>query len=142
MLRSRPLTRHTRLMSSLDRTIDGDALVRHLTLDERTIDQGLVAKHGRSARTLVKEGPIRLTLIALAAGGDMPEHSADGPISVHVVEGQFQFSAAGREYPLREGDVLVVAAGVRHSARSETGGTFLLTVVHLPSAGTPVDDTG
>ena len=42
-------------MSSLDRVIDGDALVRHLTQDERTIDQGLVAKHGRSARTLVKE---------------------------------------------------------------------------------------
>lgn len=124
-------------MSSLDRTIDGDALVRHLTQDERTIDQGLVAKHGRSARTLVKEGLMRLTLIALGPGGDLPEHSADGPISVHVVEGQFVFSAAGSQYPLHEGDVLFVAAGVRHSARSETGGTFLLTVVHLPSAGTP-----
>ena len=82
-------------MSSLDRTIDGDALVRHLTQDERTIDQGLVTRHGRSARTLVKEGPIRLTLIALAPGGDLPEHSADGPVSVHVVDGQFLFSAAG-----------------------------------------------
>ena len=120
-------------MSSLDRVIDGDALVRHLTQDERTIDQGLVAKHGRSARTLVKEGPLRLTLIALGPGGDLPEH-------VQVVEGQFLFSAAGREYPLREGDVLVVAAGVRHSARSENGGTFLLTVVHLPSAGSPLPE--
>ena len=127
-------------MSSLDRVIDGDALVRHLTQAERTIDQGLVAKHGRSARTLVKEGPLRLTLIALGPGGDLPEHEADGPISVQVVEGQFLFSAAGREYPLREGDVLVVAAGVRHSARSENGGTFLLTVVHLPSAGSPLPE--
>ena len=138
MLPSRALTRDERTMSSLDRTIDGDALVRHLTQDERTIDQGLVAKHGRSARTLVKEGPIRLTLIALAPGGDLPEHSADGPVSVHVVDGEFLFSAAGREYPLRECDVLVVAAGVRHSARSNSGGTFLLTVFHLPSAGTPL----
>jgi len=125
-------------MSSLDRTIDGDALVRHLTLDEATIDQGLVARHGRSARTLVKEGPLRLTLIALAPGGVLPEHAADGPISVHVVDGQFLFSAAGGEYPLHERDVLIVAAGVRHSARSETGGTFLLTVYHLPSPGTPL----
>lgn len=129
-------------MSSLDRTIEGDALVRHLTQDERTIDQGLVAKHGRSSRTLVKEGPLRLTLIALAPGGDLPEHSSEGPISVHVVEGEFLFSAAGGRYPLRQGDVLVVAGGVRHSARSETGGTFLLTVVHLPSPGTPVSSTG
>jgi len=125
-------------MSSLNRDIDGDALVRHLTQDERMIDQALLARHGRSARTLVKEGPLRLTLIAIAPGGELAEHDADGPISVHVLEGQILFSAVGRQYPLNVGDVLVVAAGVRHAARSETGGTFLLTVVHLPSAGTPI----
>jgi quercetin dioxygenase-like cupin family protein len=41
----------------------------------------------------------------------------------------------GRAYPLRAGDLLVLAPGVEHSARSATGGLFLLTVVHAPSAG-------
>lgn len=127
-------------MSSLHRTIEGDAVVRHLTQDQREIDQALLAKHGRSARTLVKEGPLRLTLIAIARGGELPEHDADGPISVHVIDGEIHFSAAGSAYSLGVGDVMVLAAGVRHSARSEKGGTFLLTVVHLPSAGTPVAD--
>ncbi|HEU4721973.1 MAG TPA: hypothetical protein VFS59_11470 [Gemmatimonadaceae bacterium] len=71
-------------MSSLHRTIEGDAIVRHLTQDQREIDQALLAKHGRSARTLVKEGPLRLTLTIcrrrapprrIGAEGD-PRHAA------------------------------------------------------------------
>jgi quercetin dioxygenase-like cupin family protein len=122
-------------MSSMHRTIKGEVLVRHLTQDERMIDPVLLAEHGRSARTLVKEGPLRLTMIGIAPGGDLPTHSTDGPVTVHVLEGEVVFQALGREYPLRTGDLLVFAPGVEHSARSATGGLFLLTVVHAPSAG-------
>ena len=128
-------------MSSLDRALAGDALVRHLTQEQQAIDRTLLAKHGRTARTLVKEGPLRLTLIAIAPGGELPEHDADGTISVHVIEGRIDFAAAGRRHALGAGDVLVLGAGVRHSARSDDGGTFLLTVVHQPSAGTPAPRT-
>jgi quercetin dioxygenase-like cupin family protein len=122
-------------MSSMHRTIEGEVLVRHLTQDERMVDPVLLAEHGRSARTLVKEGPLRLTMIGIAPGGDLPTHSTDGPVTVHVLEGEVVFQALGREYPLRTGDLLVFAPGVEHSARSATGGLFLLTVVHAPSAG-------
>ncbi len=128
-------------MSSMHRTVEGDVLVQHLTRDERLIDQALLARHGRSARTLVKEGPLRLTIIALAAGGNLPTHHTDGPVTIHVLEGELVFDALGREYPLSTGDVLVLAAGVEHSARSAAGGLFLLTVVHTPSAGTPAANT-
>ena len=47
-------------MSSLRRTLDGDVRIHHLTQDQRLIDPSLLARHGRSARTLVKEGPLRL----------------------------------------------------------------------------------
>jgi quercetin dioxygenase-like cupin family protein len=99
------------------------------------IDPVLLARHGRSARTLVKEGPLRLTIIGLAPGGDLPTHSTEGPVTVHILEGEVLFEASGRAYPLSTGDVLVLASGVEHSARSATGGLFLLTVVHAPSAG-------
>lgn len=128
-------------MASLHGASDGDVRVHHLTEDERTIDRQLVARHGRSARTLVKEGPLRLTIIALGAGGDLPEHSTDGPVSVHALEGTLEFTVAGERYRLRSGDVLVLPAGVRHSATSTDGGVFLLTVVHAPSPGTPLDQT-
>jgi quercetin dioxygenase-like cupin family protein len=122
-------------MSSMHRTIEGEVLVRHLTQDERMIDPVLLARHGRSARTLVKEGPLRLTIIGIAPGGDLPTHSTEGPVTVHMLEGEVLFEALGRAYPLNTGDVLVLAPGVEHSARSATGGLFLLTVVHAPSAG-------
>jgi quercetin dioxygenase-like cupin family protein len=119
------------IMSSLNRPLDGDTLVRHLTQDERTIDRELLAKHGRSARTLVKEGPLRLTLVALAGGGVMPKHSAEGPVTIHLVEGEVTVNAAGAQYPLKLGDVLMIAAGVEHDVTSARGGVFLLTVVFL-----------
>ena len=61
-------------MSSMHRVLDGDVLVHHLTEDERTLDADLLARHGRTARTIVKEGPLRLTLMGLAAGGVLPPH--------------------------------------------------------------------
>jgi quercetin dioxygenase-like cupin family protein len=117
-------------MSSMHRTIEGTVLVNHLTQDEMMIDQALVAQHGRSARTLVKEGPLRVTIIGLAANGVLPKHSANGPITAQLLEGDITFEVAGKEYPLQMRDLLVVAAKVDHAARSKAGGVFLLTVVH------------
>ncbi|MGH7648083.1 MAG: cupin domain-containing protein [Gemmatimonadaceae bacterium] len=117
-------------MSSLDRTLEGDVLVHHLPRDEQTIDTALLTKHGRTARTLVKEGALRLTLLALAPGGDTPAHHAEGPVSIHVIEGDAAFSAGGKEYDLTPGDVIVFGAGVEHAVRSTKGCRMLLTVVH------------
>lgn len=129
-------------MSSMHRTIEGDVLVNHLTGDDWMIDKDLLAKHGRTARTLVKDGPLRLTLMAIAPGGTLPTHSTTGPVTIHVLEGELLFKALDREYPLKTGDVLVFAAGVEHSATSVGGGNFLLTVFHAPSAGSrmPFDE--
>ncbi|HEY8794373.1 MAG TPA: hypothetical protein VIM15_05450 [Gemmatimonadaceae bacterium] len=128
-------------MSSMQRTLAGDVLVQHLTDDEMLVDRSLVALHGRSARTLIKEGPLRVTVIALAANGNLPAHSTSGPISIQLLEGDITFTAAGREYPLGSRDLLVVAGGVEHSARSAAGGAFLLTVVHDSQSGSSGKNT-
>ncbi|HEY2896815.1 MAG TPA: cupin domain-containing protein [Gemmatimonadaceae bacterium] len=120
-------------MSSLRRTLEGEVLVHHLKRDEQMIDRQLLARHGRTARTLVKEGPLRLTVIAIAAGGGIPIHHAEGPITIHLLEGDAVFDVAEREYALAAGDVLVLASGVPHAARSSTGCVLLLTVVHFPA---------
>lgn len=120
-------------MSSMNRTIEGEVLVHHLPQDELTIDRELLASRGRSARTLVKEGPMRLVLMALSAGGTLPAHSTDEPVNIHVTDGEIVFRALDREYHLVRGDVLVFAAGVEHSATSDNGCVFLLTVVRTSS---------
>jgi len=129
-------------MSSLQRKIGGPALVQHLSRDDQLIDETLLAKHGRSARTLSKEGPLRLTLIALAADGHLPEHSTDGPVTIHVLDGSVTFSVLDQEYSLVSGDVLIIGAGVRHAARSAEGVRFLLTVVQPTAESTEAEESG
>jgi len=118
-------------MSSMTRILDGEVLVRHLTRAERMLDPALLARHGRTGRTLIKEGTLRLTIMGIAAGGVLPKHRADAHVTVHLVEGEVIFAARGREYPLHTGDVLVMAPGVDHEARSTTGCVSLLTLLYL-----------
>src|ERR1041384_7590253 len=108
-------------MSSVDRPLDGPVLVHRLDKDAQTIDRELVVKRGRSARTLVKEGPLRLTLMAVAPGGHIPPHTAEGPVSIHVIQGDASFTAANATHDLRAGDIVVFAASVEHAATSIDG---------------------
>ena len=96
-------------MSSLQRKLGGPALVQHLSRDDQLIDETILVKHGRSARTLSKDGPLRLTLIALATDVFLPAHSTDGPVTIHVLDGSATFSVLDQDYPLAAGDVLIVA---------------------------------
>lgn len=119
----------------MHRNLSGDVIVQHLGSDAMTIDHGLLSTRGRSSRTLVKEGPLRLTIIGLAAGGTMPPHSTDNPVSIHLLQGDVTFFALDQEYALGTGDVLIFGAGVEHAARSTSGATFLLTVAYAPRSG-------
>ena len=129
-------------MSSMHRTLDADVFVHHLTKDERMLDPDLLVRHGRTARTIVKDGPLRLTMMGLAAGGVLPAHATDAQVTIHLLEGEVTFTARGRDYSLRTGDVLVLAGGVEHEARSATGGVFLLTVVYLGQEEAPANLKG
>jgi len=122
-------------MSSLHRALD-DVRIHHLHQDQRLIDPLLLARHGRTARTLVKEGPLRLTMVAIGPGGVLPAHRTAGPITIHVLEGEVTISALEQKYALGPSDVLVLAPGLEHAARSALGGVFLLTVVH-PDSNAP-----
>lgn len=122
-------------MSSIDRPLSGRTL--RFTLDKENAqarDPDLLARHGRNARTLVKEDGLRVTVVAVAAGGEIPEHQADDPISVQVLDGSIRFTAQGDEHLLEAGTLLTLPAGVRHSVSSDGGGVFLLTVCHPNAA--------
>ena len=117
-------------MSSIDRPLSGDVLRFQLEEERmRVNDPVLLERHGRNARTLLKEGPLRVTLVMVRAGGKISAHRAGGPITVHVLQGDIQFRVGGCEHRLAAGDLLAVHAGLEHEVGSEGGGTFLLTVV-------------
>lgn len=129
-------------MSSMQRRLGGGVLVHHLARDSQMIDEALLARSGRSARTLVKEGPLRITLMAVAAGEDVPPHHADGPVAIQVLRGDIVFRVPEGECPLAAGDMLVLPARVEHSARAVTDCAFLVTIVHAPGAGAREQHSG
>lgn len=116
-------------MPSIDRPLAGDVLVFDLAAErDRTADATVLERSRRNARTLIKDGPLRVTLVVLAAGGELAEHHADGPITIQVLDGAIRFSADGSDHELEAGTLLSAGPGLRHRVASEHGGVFLLTV--------------
>jgi quercetin dioxygenase-like cupin family protein len=117
-------------MSPVQHPVSGPALAFSLADELRTVHDELAKTERRIGRTLVKDGPLRVTLVGLNPGGELRPHRAEGPITVHVLEGELEFEAGEKRWPLTAGSLLALDAGITHSVRSERGGVFLLTVVH------------
>lgn len=115
-------------MSSLDRPLRGQVLRFRLEEQMPSTEDRMQARGGRTSRTLIKHDTLRVVLIALAAGAEIAEHQAEGPITVQVLRGGITFRVADGTHDLRQGDLLTLEAGVRHSVRSAAGGAFLLTI--------------
>jgi quercetin dioxygenase-like cupin family protein len=117
------------VMSPVKHPVSGATLQFSLAHEIRTVREQLAAGGERTARTLVKDGPLRATLVGLGAGGSLKAHKADGPITVQVLDGAIAFEVAGQRWPLAVGSLFALDAGIVHSVTSEGGGVFLLTVV-------------
>lgn len=116
-------------MPSIQRPLSGDILVFDIAEErERAADPELMERSGRNARTLLKSGPLRVTLVVLSPGGELAEHEAAGPITVQVVEGRIRFRTSDEEHDLGPGQLLSAGPGIRHHVSSEDGASFLLTV--------------
>lgn len=116
-------------MSPVNRTLASPVLAFDLADEMRSLRTELNDGHARVARTLVKEGPLRLTLIGVRAGGGMHEHVSEGPITIHALEGTIVVRAGADMRTLVAGGLLALDGGVRHDVSSSEGGFFLLTLI-------------
>jgi len=120
-------------MSSLDRPLTGDVLVLDLDNERReAADASILGQSGRSARTLLKDGGLRVTLIVLAPGGKLAEHRAEGPITIQPLDGRIRFTAGEASHEIGPGELLFAGPGVTHEVSSDSGGSFLLSVTLPP----------
>jgi quercetin dioxygenase-like cupin family protein len=115
-------------MSPVHRSLSGEVLAFDLGEEMSLVREELVGGRVRIARTLVKEGSLRLTLVGLASGGALDEHDAPGPITIHVLEGELELTAGGETGTYPAGALIAVDRRVRHAVRSERGALFLLTL--------------
>ena len=116
-------------MSPVQRTLASTVLAFDLIDEMRIVRAELDAGHARIARTLAKEGPLRLTLIGIRAGGGMHEHVAEGPITIHALEGTIVVRVGNEVRTVVPGSIIALSGGVRHDVSSTDGGFFLLTLI-------------
>ena len=119
-------------MSPVGRRVAGEMLSFVLPDEMANVRRELEAASGRIARTLIKNGPLSVTLVGVKAGGELKEHSAKGPITIQVVEGSVVLESGGSRQPLSTGMLLSLDGGVPHAVTSERGAIFLLTVTTAP----------
>ncbi len=86
------------------------------------------ARTGRSAKTLVKEGPMRVTMVALRKAAHITKHDVDGQITVQVLRGRLTSWAEPGAMNLSAGDVLVLNDGVEYAVSARTDSGFLITM--------------
>ena len=70
-----------------------------------------------------------MLLLDLRDGGEVPVHSAPGPITVHCLEGQADFAIDGEWRALAAGDIQTVEANVPHAVRATQGAVLLVHIV-------------
>lgn len=90
---------------------------------------------GRRAETLIKTDGLRVVLVTMLKGITLHAHTAPGPITIHTVRGRFSVTFDGQERELGPGDLISLAAGVRHAVSTIEDGAFLLTIGWGPGRG-------
>ena len=88
----------------------------------------------RNSITLFKSDAMRIVLIGLHKGAELKTHTANGIISVQVLEGQLQFTAEGQTVDRQKGEMLALHKQVPHSVIAIEETFFLLTLAMTPTA--------
>ncbi len=112
-----------------DRSIDAMLVTIDLPLFMEHIKQESSWKDSdRNAITVFKTNGLRIVLIALHEGAEMARHTANGIISVQVLEGQLQFNTDRQSVELNKGQMLALHERISHSVKAIKETIFLLTL--------------
>ncbi len=115
-------------MSPVRHQISGTELSVRLRDEMQLVRKELTSASGRVARTLVKMGALRVTLVGISAGGELHEHTSPGPITIQILDGAMEVTTHEHKWPLEAGEILTLEARIPHAVASKAGALFLLTV--------------
>ena len=109
--------------------ISGDVLRFQLSLEEsRLHERAASSPAARAGMTLVKEGALRITQLALQKGEQLPWHEVQGTVCVQVLRGRLQMVTSRGTMDLAPGALVVLDAGVQHSALAMSDCVMLFTI--------------
>lgn len=115
--------------------ISGKVLRFLLSFEEsRLHEQASASPAGRAGKTLVKEGALRVTQLALQKGMSLPSHDVEGAACVQVLRGRLQMVTPEGKMELTPGALVVLDAGVPHSAVAMSDCVMLITIAMQEAA--------
>jgi quercetin dioxygenase-like cupin family protein len=71
-----------------------------------------------------------VTLFAFDSGEGLSEHTAPYDALLQVLEGEAGVSIENEEFSLREGDMIIMPAGIPHAVHAEHRFKMMLTMIH------------
>lgn len=110
------------------RRLAGSALTFLLGAEDETLREfAAAAGSGRAGKTLVKQGPLRITLVALKKGATLPTHHVAGPVSIQTIRGCLRLTTESGDLDIPAGGLIALGPGVRHTARAHGDCAILIT---------------
>lgn len=105
-------------------------LLQYELLDEANdvLRRAKATKVGRTARTLAKEGPFRITIVGMVRGSVMKRHHVDGPISLHVMRGRIGLETNDEVLEMGPGDLTILDTAIEHDVVAAADSVFLITM--------------
>jgi len=126
-----PTAKHTYLRTH---KLSGRMLAFNLKAEEGALlDKARTAKSGRAAKTLLKEGALRVTVVALRKGTSIEDHKVEGPLSIQSLTGRLRIGIDGRpggreRFDLPSRGLLTLEPGTTHDATALSDATFMITM--------------
>jgi quercetin dioxygenase-like cupin family protein len=79
--------------------------------------------------TLIKTDSLEVLRLVIPAGTHIAKHQVPGEITVHCLEGQLVFDAAGADRELQAGDLLYLSGGTPHALHAAKDSSVLVTIL-------------
>ncbi len=83
--------------------------------------------------TIYKSEDLRIVVIGMHKNAELKPHTANGNISVQVLEGDIDFCTEERNVNLKKNQMIALQAKIPHSVLAKEESFFLLTVAALHS---------
>jgi quercetin dioxygenase-like cupin family protein len=77
---------------------------------------------------LFKASELEVMRLVIEAGEEIPEHRVAGEITIHCLEGAIELQAHGKSQPLRQGEMVYLAANEPYAIRALDDSSILMTV--------------
>ena len=82
----------------------------------------------RNAMTIYKTNGLRMVLIALHKDAELTRHTAEGVISLQVLEGKILFNTDDQSVEVEKDQAIALHKGLPHSVKAVKESVFLLTL--------------